>query len=89
MKSTKAKTINGRPTSVSELSIPEINLEKNSEGEEPKGFLSRLVSACNKANLVLAGMYTGVTCYGVPHEEHSYNDEAQGGSGTDGSDVAG
>ncbi|MFT4748525.1 MAG: hypothetical protein ACI9E4_000189 [Pseudohongiellaceae bacterium] len=79
MKSIKAKTTNGRPTSVAQLSVTvttaaESNLEQIGECRAPRGLLSRLVSVCNKVNLVLAGMYTGVTCYGVPHEEHSYSE---------------
>ncbi|MFT4886333.1 MAG: hypothetical protein ACJAY7_000212 [Pseudohongiellaceae bacterium] len=78
MESIKVKTTNGRPTAVAELSasVPtaaERNLEQESEGRVPRGMLLRLVSVCNKLNLVLAGMYTGVSCYGVPHEEHSYS----------------
>ena len=85
MKSIKAKTSNGRPTSVAELSVSvstaaDSSLEQNGECRAPRGLLSRLVSVCNKVNLVLAGMYTAVTCYGVPHEEHSYSE--RGGDDT-------
>lgn len=88
MRSTRAKTINGRPTSVAELSVSELKLEKESEGRQSKGLLSRLVSACNKVNLVLAGMYTGVTCYGVPHDEHSYSEQGDADSVDKKSDVS-
>ncbi len=27
-------------------------------------------------NLVLAGMYTGLTCYGTPHEHHRYRQDS-------------
>ncbi|MFT6093250.1 MAG: hypothetical protein ACJA2Q_001143 [Pseudohongiellaceae bacterium] len=79
MKSIKAKTTNGRPTSVAQLliSVPtaaELNLEQKNENSAPRSLLSRLVSGCDKINLVLAGMYTAVTCYGVPHQEHSYSE---------------
>lgn len=76
MKSVKAKTINGRPTSVAELKLG----DKNTGNGSSKGLLLRVGNACNKINQVLAGMYTGVTCYGVPHEEHSYSE--QGGDGS-------
>jgi hypothetical protein len=85
MKSIKAKTLNGRPTSVAELSVAKLSAENVSsseskpedkgEGSKPKGLLSRLVNISNKVNLVLAGMYTGVTCYGVPREEHRYGEQ--------------
>lgn len=74
MKSVKAKTINGRPTSVAELKLGDENTSK-----ESKGLLLRVGNACNKVNQVLAGMYTGVTCYGVPHEEHSYSEQGDDG----------
>jgi hypothetical protein len=38
-------------------------------------LLPQLVNISNKVNLVLAGMYTGVNCCGVPHEGHSYGEQ--------------
>lgn len=71
MAASKTKTLNGRPTSVTEL-----NLGSPIDVPQTRGLWARVSAALNRLNLVLAGMYTGVTCYGVPHEDHSYSEEA-------------
>ena len=65
------KTLNGRPTRVSQLSLPVIEDELTKQS----GLLLKLKSGYKNLNLVLAGMYTGVTCYGVPHEEQTYKEQ--------------
>lgn len=60
----RVKTLNGRPTTSSELALPEVISQP--------GIIGKVKLAYKNLNLILAGMYTGVTCYGVPHEEHTY-----------------
>jgi hypothetical protein len=64
----QVKTLNGRPTKVSELALP----CAQAEADIQPSFLGRVNRAYKNLNLILAGMYTGVTCYGVPHEKHTY-----------------
>lgn len=65
------KTLNGRPTSASQLALPESEVNAEVSG----GVFAKIKRAYKNLNLVLAGMYTGVTCYGVPHEEHTYSEK--------------
>ncbi len=65
------KTLNGRPTRVSQLSLPVVEEEQ----VKRSGLLFKLKRGYKNLNLVLAGMYTGVTCYGVPHDEHTYKEQ--------------
>lgn len=66
--SERVPTLNGRPTLLKALNtgVPEA-LEKAGQGR-----WQRLVGAYRKLNLIMAGMYTGVGCSGVPHSHHTY-----------------
>lgn len=68
----KIKTPNGRPTSVADL-----NVNSPIQSAQSQGRLARLSAGLKRLNLILAGMYTGVNCYGVPHEEHSYGEKPE------------
>ncbi|MDD9891356.1 MAG: hypothetical protein OXU66_12035 [Gammaproteobacteria bacterium] len=66
----KHKTIDGERTAVSEL-----NLETPFESaSRSKGFMAKLVTVYKNLSLVMAGMYTGLNCYGTPHS-HRATDE--------------
>ncbi|MFK7864115.1 MAG: hypothetical protein AB8B95_07810 [Pseudohongiellaceae bacterium] len=72
METPNAKTLNGKPTSVAQL-----NVLSDTPDLGKSGLWAKFSNFFNKANLVLAGMYTGVTCYGVPHEEHGFSEGEQ------------
>lgn len=74
--STPAKTLNSRPTKVSELNVPLVDASVESDLAQRKSLWHRFLAGYRNVNLVLAGMYTGVTCYGVPHEKHQYADSS-------------
>ncbi len=63
------KTLNGRPTACSALAVPRMD---GAEDAAKASVMGKLKLAYKNLNLILAGMYTGVTCYGVPHEEQTY-----------------
>jgi hypothetical protein len=64
----QAKTLNGCPTKVSDLALT----PAHAEIDKKPGLLGRVQRAYKNLNLILAGMYTGVTCCGVPPEKHSF-----------------
>ena len=62
----KTRTIDGERTRVDELNM----------GTEPaikSGFVGRLQQWAKNLNLVMAGMYTGLNCYGTPKSHHEYD----------------
>jgi hypothetical protein len=73
------KTLNGRPTALFALDLSQVD----GEGAAKTGVMGKLKLAYKNLNLILAGMYTGVTCYGVPHEEQSYKSDDQEEKSTD------
>ena len=63
------KTLDGSRTPVKDLNteVPEL-LQA-----DKKGLFGRLAALYRNLSLVMAGMYTGLNCYGTPREHHSYN----------------
>ena len=55
-------TLDGRRTELCDL-----NLGAVPEQDESGGFRGRLASVLHGMSLTLAGMYTGLTCYGTPN----------------------
>lgn len=65
MSKTKEKTLDGQRIPVSEL-----NLEAPfAENAPSKSLLGKLATAYKNLSLVMAGMYTGLNCYGTPHAQ--------------------
>ena len=63
----KLKTLDGERTRVEELNTGPVP-----SGEEDRGLIGRLKRLSRNLSLVMAGMYTGLTCYGTPNTEHRY-----------------
>jgi len=61
------KTVDGERVRVSELNteVPFSEQQTDNPGS------SRLLRWWRNLNLVLAGMYTGLTCYGTPHSQRT------------------
>ena len=55
-------TLDGRRTKLCDL-----NLGAVPEQDKSGGFRGRLASVLHGMSLTLAGMYTGLTCYGTPN----------------------
>jgi hypothetical protein len=72
-KSREIPTLDGKRTRVDQLNLGAVQSSENSE-QMPSGGLKLLFFRLNQ---VLAGMYTGLTCYGTPH---SHRREAGSGS---------
>ena len=74
MSSDKVKTIDAARTTVAELNtdVPAIM----DLGQQ--GLRGRLASAYRNLSLVLAGMYTGLSCGGTPNTHHSYEEDPSG-----------
>lgn len=68
MTNVKAKTLDGKRTSVHDM-----NTGSYGEISEQKGVFSRILKTCKNINLFMAGMYTGVGCGGTPHTHHNYS----------------
>ena len=68
-----ATTPDGARTEITDLNtgvqVPELD-----EQGRPIGKLLRI---WRNLNLVMAGMYTGLTCYGTPKEHHSYRQDSE------------
>ena len=62
----KVPTLDGRRTPVSDLNT---GVDLKEQQPEDTGGLRGFF---RKLNLVMAGMYTGLNCYGTPHTHHSY-----------------
>ena len=71
MSSDKVKTVDAARTTVAELNtaVPAIM----DHGQQ--GLRGRLASAYRNLSLVLAGMYTGLSCGGTPNTHHSYEED--------------
>jgi hypothetical protein len=68
------KTVNGERLRVTELNtdVPFVDrqaVDPEATDQHPAGG-SKLLRWWRNLNLVLAGMYTGLTCYGTPHSKH-------------------
>ena len=61
----KWTTVDGERTRVNELNTgPEVDIA------DLKGLRGRLRQFARNASLVMAGMYTGLNCYGTPNAQH-------------------
>ena len=76
MNKPKVKTLDGQRTRLEEM-----NLGPEDVDAADRSFLARLKRAYRNASLVMAGMYTGLNCYGTPKSHHDYGEE--GGEGND------
>lgn len=79
MSAAKAKTLDGKRTSVQSINT-EVPAGLRAESG---GILSRIGRAYKNLNLIMAGMYTGVGCSGTPHEDHSYQEAEKPKTRTD------
>ena len=70
--SNRAKTIDGE-----RLRVDELNLGAGALEDTNSGGKSRLQRWYRNLSLVLAGMYTGLNCYGTPKTEHEYDDKGE------------
>jgi len=67
-----APTPDGARTEINELNTG-VQAQETDEQGRPIGKLRRI---WRNLNLVMAGMYTGLTCYGTPNERHSYRQDS-------------
>jgi hypothetical protein len=65
------RTPDGARTAIKDLNTGEQGEAYPTAGD--KSPLGRLRRFWRNLNLVLAGMYTGLSCYGTPHEQHRYS----------------
>tara|TARA_R110002072_G_scaffold169230_1_gene322856 strand:- start:185 stop:499 length:315 start_codon:yes stop_codon:yes gene_type:complete len=80
MYKSRVKTLDGKRTSVEQINLGSKSALPDNGDAEPSGgvpvsFLTRCRRWLHNANLVMAGMYTGLTCHGTPHTHHSYSDK--------------
>lgn len=69
----KVKTLDGERTRVDEL-----NLGLADRPADQAGLRGRLARWYRNLNLVMAGMYTGLNCYGTPKAHHDYEEDERG-----------
>ncbi len=67
----KARTLDGERTRVDELNLGD------DYAPDDKGLRARLKLWYKNLNLVMAGMYTGLNCYGTPKTHHDYEEEGE------------
>jgi len=67
----KWKTVDGERTPVSAL-----NTGSEVDSADSRGLRGRLRQFARNASLVMAGMYTGLNCYGTPNAEHGQQGSA-------------
>ena len=70
--SKKAKTLDGERTRVEEL-----NLGAEDSAVPESGLRGSIRRWYKNLNLVMAGMYTGLNCYGTPKAHHEYEEEGE------------
>ncbi len=68
----KARTVDGERTRLQELNTGTTSGETEVMPERA-GIIARWRRFYRNLNLVLAGMYTGLTCHGTPHTHHTYS----------------
>ena len=71
--SKKVKTPDGCRTQISDLNIGAANSE---DTDQASGAWAGLKRCYKNLSLVMAGMYTGLNCYGTPNTEHSYENDS-------------
>lgn len=59
----KQKTIDGERIVVADLNVE----APFAPASEKKGLIAKLALAYKNLSLLMAGMYTGLNCYGTPH----------------------
>ena len=64
----KVRTLDGERTRVDELNTGAV------PDNQQTGILGRLKRFNRNLSLVMAGMYTGLNCYGTPKTEHEYGE---------------
>ena len=67
-----ATTPDGARTKINDLNVGVQAQETDKQGR-PIGKLRKI---WRNLNLAMAGMYTGLNCYGTPHERHSYRQDS-------------
>ena len=88
MNISRVKTLDGKRTSVEQINLGSKSASPDKMDAEPASFFTRCRRWLHNANLVMAGMYTGLTCHGTPHAHHSYEDKQSSSDSEDGdSDV--
>jgi hypothetical protein len=63
-------TLDGRRTELCDLNLGSVPVQ-----DESVGYRGRLASVLHGMSLTLAGMYTGLTCYGTPNPIHKSQPE--------------
>ncbi len=69
MKKTKVKTLDGQRTRLDEMNLGDVDVDATD-----RSVLARLKRAYRNASLLMAGMYTGLNCYGTPKTHHEYEE---------------
>ncbi len=64
----KTRTLDGERTRVDELNL-------GADEAASTGFRGRIQRWYRNLNLVMAGMYTGLNCYGTPKTHHDYEED--------------
>jgi hypothetical protein len=72
MNKTKVKTLDGERTRLQEMNLGNVEVDA-----ADRSILARLKLAYKNANLLMAGMYTGLNCYGTPKSHHEYGEADQ------------
>ena len=63
-------TLDGRRTELCDMNLGSVPVQ-----DESVGYRGRLASVLHGMSLTLAGMYTGLTCYGTPNPIHKSQPE--------------
>ena len=69
----KIKTLDGERTRIAEL-----NTGPEASEVDTAGTGSRVRRWLKNLNMVMAGMYTGLNCYGTPKTHHEYDERQDG-----------
>lgn len=72
MNKAKAKTLDGERTRLEEMNLGNVEVDA-----ADRSFLARLKRAYRNASLLMAGMYTGLNCYGTPKTHHEYEEDGK------------
>ena len=89
MTNSRVKTLDGKRTGVEQINLGRKSASPDKIDAEPASFFTRCRRWLHNANLVMAGMYTGLTCHGTPHTHHSYEDKQSNSDSEDGYPDAG
>ncbi|MDA0928937.1 MAG: hypothetical protein O2861_12725 [Proteobacteria bacterium] len=72
MNKTKVKTLDGERTRLQEMNLGNVEVDP-----ADRSLMARLKRAYRNASLLMAGMYTGLNCYGTPRTHHEYGEDGE------------